>query len=941
MKAKNIEDVYELTALQQGLLFHGLYAPADGNYVEQTVLTCAGRLDRDAFWQAWQTVVDRHAALRTTFHWEDIDKPVQAVHAAVQVHRDEVDWRRLPAGQQADALAAALTAERSRGFDLDARPPMRVTLYQIADDAYQICLRSSHLIVDGWSIGVIFSDFAAAYRALAAGRAPELPAPGRFRDYVAWWKRQEASQVEDYWRERLAGYGTPPRLDLGPAPELPGGELPTGWLELPLADIAPAMREFSARHKLTMHTLTQAAWTLVLAGRLSAQDVMVGTTLAHRPADLPAGESIVGCMVVTIPVRSTIDGGRPVLGWMRELQESIASGRDHAGAGLGDFRRWSAVSAGAEMFESSVTFQNMPLPATALAGPDLDVRGIDVDTRPHLPLVLMIMPGDELPMRLVYDRRRFAPGQARLMAEHTREVLTRIVTGPAVTLDDLIALTGPRRQTLVTRPVPPPPAAEPAGSQEPRTETERVLAALLAELLEVPAVGIHDDLVQCGLHSLLGTRAANRIREIWKTPVPLRVLFEQPTVAQLAATIEAGGAVPAPGQPAEVDLNAEVNLAVAITGAAGCPAAAAAGRVVVTGATGYLGAAVAGYLLRNTDARLTCLVRAQSPDAAGRRVRAALAGAGLWQEDFTGRITAIPANLAQPGLGLTGEAFGQLAAEADTIYHLAAVVNVLPPYRKLRAVNVAATREVLRLATTGPLKRVHYVSPAELAHDGAEGALGDEPPLFGNGYVQSKWVAERIAAIGMERGIPLTVYRAARLIGSPRCPYWKLGDVVTELTRACVRLAMVPDVPAGMPVSPVDHVAAAITALSGQAGVEGGYYHVLAAEPVSFDDLAEAIGAAGYPVTRTDLRGWYAGLVRLAQRDQSSGWDLVLAVVGPWVRAARDGWREPDYATQRTQAALGRELPAPRVDAEYLVRCLAQLRETGFIAEPDLALAAG
>lgn len=947
MRAKNIEDVYELTALQQGLLFQSLYAPLDGNYVEQIVLTCGGHLDRDAFWRAWQTVSDRHGALRTTFHWEDIDKPVQAVHAAVKVARDDVDWRSVPPSEQARMLKQTLEAERRRGFDLDARPPMRVTLYRIADDAYQISLRFSHLIVDGWSIGIILSDFAAAYRAFRNGRGPGLQPAGRYRDYVAWWKRQDPRHVEGSWRERLAGYGTPPRLDLGPIPDLPAGELPSGWLEIPLTQIAPGMREFSARHKLTMHTLTQAAWTLVLAGSLPARDVVVGTTLAHRPAELPASESTVGCMVVTIPVRSRVDDDRPTLEWLLEMQESIASGRDHAGAGLADFRRWSSVEAGAEMFESSVTFQNMPLPAFTLGGEDLELRGIEVDTRPHLPLVLMVMPGDDLPMRLVYDRRRFAPADARLMLERTRDALARIAVDPPPALRDLTSLIGPREQTALARPAPPPTGNPGEDDASPRTETERALAALMAELLDVPHVGIHDDLVHLGLHSLLGTRAANRITDQWKTPVPLRALFEQPTVAQLAAIIEAGGAIgSAPGQPTEVDLRAEISLAAQVAAAGPCPPAATSAPVVVTGATGYLGTAVVGWLLRTTAVPVTCLVRAQSPDAAARRVRDALTGAGLWQEDFASRISAWPANLAQPDLGLAAGQFQQLADEAEAIYHLGAVVNVLPPYRKLRAVNVGAMREILRLAVTGAPKRVHCVSPAELTQHqdpalaGAECALGEEPPHLGNGYVQSKWVAERIAALAMQRGVPVTVYRAARLIGSPQCPHWKLGDVVSELTRACVELGVVPTVAAGLPVSPVDYVAAAMAWLSRQDSAAGGYFHLLAAEPVSFDDLAEAMEALGYPAVRTDLQGWYARLVRLAQRDQSSGWDLVLSVVGPWVRAARDGWREPDYATQRAQAALAGVLPAPRVEAGYLAQCLAQLREIGFIPQPDLALAA-
>ncbi len=464
-------------------------------------------------------------------------------------------------------------------------------------------------------------------------------------------------------------------------------------------------------------------------------------------------------------------------------------------------------------------------------------------------------------------------------------------------------------------------------------------------MLGLPAVARRENLVDLGLHSLLGTRAANRIRDQWHTPVPLRTLFEQPTVAQLAAIIEAGG-VPEPALPAAgLDLHAETARHDPEAAAPPSRPAAAPERIVVTGATGYLGAQLLGELLRLTRASVTCLVRAGEPDAAAQRVRDALVAAGQWDEVFAGRIEAVPANLAQPRLGLEERQYQRLADEAGAVYHLGAVVNTLPPYRRLRGTNVGGMAEILRLAAAGGL-RVHCVSPAELTEHpdpsraGREAALSGQPPGLHNGYAQSKWVAERLAALAQQRGAAVTVYRAARLTGSPQTPRWKLGDVVTELTRACVRLGTLPDGAVRLPVSPVDYVAAAIARLSGQDAAAGGYFHLTAARPFGFDDLAAAMRTLGYQVRQVDLPTWYAELVRLAQRDRTSGWDLVLSVVGPWVRAVGGGWSEPRYETTAARLALGEELPEPELDPAALARCLTQLGQAGFIPAPDRAAVA-
>jgi len=1020
MTAKNVEDVYELTPMQQGMLFHTLVAHDEGFYIEQAVLTLTGPLDRDPFWWAWQVVVDRHPALRSTFHWDDITKPVQAVHARVVLARDERDWRGLSAAAQDAALDDLLSGERRRGLDLERAPIMRVSLCRVADERFHVALRFSHLVVDGWSVGIALGEFSAAYRARRAGTPLDLAPAVPFRDYVGWWKRADRATAEPFWRDYLAGYTPPAALSLGPVPVLPPtpGARTFAWCDRTLADLAPDLRAFSHRAHVTLHTLVQSAWALVLSRCQDTEDLTVGTTFAHRPADLPGVESIVGCLVGTLPVRSRPEPARPVAEWLRETQDGIIAARDHAGASLVDIQEWSAAPAASELFETIVGFQNMPLPAFTLGADGLALEGYALHTRPHTALVLMVLPGADLPLHLVYDARRFDAPRAELLLSRLRSALASILAHPGGTVGDLDVLAGEERAAVLAepadgrsvrdrrgRPVPlgvtgelyrggvptagrarreldgsvvelapaPGPAHGPRGGADAgpdagpdigpdagsegtapaagpatveagtHTETERALAALFADMLRVERVAPHDNLVELGLHSLLGTRAVNRIKQEWKTPLPLRVLFERPTVAALAATIEAGGVPEEPqaGRGGRVDVVAEAVLDPAITPPAVPLPDQPDGphRVLLTGATGYLGGALLERLLRTTACTVVCLVRSLDPAEGARRVRDAAAAAGRWDDAFADRIEVQPGNLAQQRFGLDPAEFDRLAGEVDEIYHLGAVVNILPAYRRVRPTNVAGTQEILRLAAVRGTP-VHAVSPAEVTdcadpgRRGREARLRDDPPHLYNGYIQSKWVADRILGRAQERGLPVVISRAARLVGSPQAGRWKLGDVVGDMARAAVHLGLVPDSDVLLPVSTVDHVAAGIAALARTRGAAGGQYHLTCERPFRFADLAEALAERGYPVRTVPLQDWYAELVRLSQRDRDGSWDLFLSVLGPWVRATVSGWREPLYATDRARALLRDTVACPRVDADFIAACLDHFAAVGLIRVP-------
>src|SRR5262245_31621774 len=212
MKAGAIEDVSALSPLQQGILFETLYAPAAATYVEQLSFTLHAAIALHPFQRAWQKVVDRHAALRTSFFWEDVEEPVQVVQRDVDLTVHHECWSSLDRDEQDARLRAFLETERQRGFDLASAPLLRVTVITLAENRCQLIVSFHHVILDGWSLAIVFDEVSQYYRAYTDGRELELAPSAPYGNYIAWLQRQDETAAENHWRGVLAGYTGSPKF---------------------------------------------------------------------------------------------------------------------------------------------------------------------------------------------------------------------------------------------------------------------------------------------------------------------------------------------------------------------------------------------------------------------------------------------------------------------------------------------------------------------------------------------------------------------------------------------------------------------------------------------------------------------------------------------------------------------------------------------------------
>ncbi|MFD5454045.1 thioester reductase domain-containing protein, partial [Streptomyces olivaceus] len=416
--------------------------------------------------------------------------------------------------------------------------------------------------------------------------------------------------------------------------------------------------------------------------------------------------------------------------------------------------------------------------------------------------------------------------------------------------------------------------AAPPARRAPATGSplEQTVTGVWRRILGIDAVAVDDDVFDLGAQSLQAIQAANRLGAELGRDVKVAWLFQHPTAAALARFL-AQGQQPRASGPAGLPpaLLADARLDPDIRPGTRNAPRDAPRRILLTGATGFVGAHLLAQLLSDTGAEIVCTVRAADvPEAAG-RVHAALARHGITLDERTSaRLTALPADLAHPGLGLPPETLAGLAASCDAVFHNAATVSIMRDYATLRAANVESTRRLVRLAAVHATP-LHYVStlsvapPASRAPEVPEAFL---PPHEGlrHGYQQSKWAAERLLQQAAERGLPVTVHRLGRVVGRAGTGGVNERDFLWSVLRAGIPEGIVPELFEDEIWTPVDFVARALVHLSltPDAAATGPVFNHATLPRVRLADVYDWVRAYGYPVRALPLARWRERLPRSA-----------------------------------------------------------------------------
>lgn len=433
MSVADIEDVYELSPLQQGILFHCLYDGDAESYVNQRSFIIEGPLDTDVLVQAWKQAVDAHTALRTSFHWDGLDKPLQVVHrdAPFVMHRH--DWSRQEEQQHEEMLGRLLAEDLAAGIDTAVAPLQRLHLIQLGRDRYAFIWTHHLLLLDGWSVPIFVNEVLSRYQSLISGGPMPPPAPP-YRDYIAWLQRQDLDAAKEFWVSKLAGRAEPTHLaPLVPVdPQHGPGQIDERVIHLP-DSLQTDLRAIAARHRVTLSTVLHAAWALVLQRYSGDAEVTYGVTSACRPVELSHIDRMTGLFTNTLPVRVAVPDDGELGPWLRDIQATYSAIRRYEYSPLAQIKQWAGAPGRTPLFHSLIVLDNYPLAIeSGDLSRELSLRPIRAVEKTSEPLVVTITPEPKFTVGMRCHRDRFTDGAIDEIFECFQAALAAAVTSDRI-----------------------------------------------------------------------------------------------------------------------------------------------------------------------------------------------------------------------------------------------------------------------------------------------------------------------------------------------------------------------------------------------------------------------------------------------------------------------------------------------------------------------------
>jgi amino acid adenylation domain-containing protein len=423
--SKNIESIYPLSPLQEGILYHTIEAPDSDLYFQQ--YSCViEKLTEPEKWQAsWQRIAQNHPIMRTLFTWENRSQPLQIVRERVTLPWQNIDWQSQTIKQQIEKWSSLMQRDRDLGFDLSVAPLMRFTLVNLGKDRFYFAFSFHHIILDGWSQRLLFDQAICEYMMNTPSEAVKQPTYSQFID---WLGRQDKGAAKTFWSGQLAGFEQPTNIgSVYSASNISADANQRNTQELSLStDILEKLETQAKSHRLTLNSLILGAWSLILATHNRTQDVLFGTTVAGRPVDLPGADRTVGLFINTLPFRVHVDIQLTMSAWLTNLQSNQAACRQFEQTSLADIQRYSHLGAGTPLFESIIVVENLPAGSMAEKTAAPQIVESQYSEFSHYPLAILVDPNNGLNLIAVHQESKVSTSTALDLLSQLQTVLTQM-----------------------------------------------------------------------------------------------------------------------------------------------------------------------------------------------------------------------------------------------------------------------------------------------------------------------------------------------------------------------------------------------------------------------------------------------------------------------------------------------------------------------------------
>jgi len=443
-----VHDIYPLSPMQEGLLFHYLYDAETTAFFQQMNYRIEGQLDIHLVEEAWNYLFKRHEILRTLFVYQNIERPLQIVLKERRIDFKYI--RQLDKGTD-PFLANLMEADRNRPFNLSKDVLMRIALIQSGDSEYHLLWTFHHILLDGWCLGILYSEFLEVYQALKTGKLPQLPLTKPYSDYLKWLALQDRETSGKYWRDYLSSYPKMAKIPAYlPAPQKEGlAKVNSYFFELP-EDITGALQKKASKHNVTLNTVLQSLWAILLSLYNDTDDVVFGVAVAGRPEEIEGIEQMVGLFMNTIPVRINAKGELTFSQLLQAVQKNAISSKEHAYYPLSEIQAKSPLKQG--LFDHILVYENYPIDNVLKASekcPEFKVSAPDLYREINYDLGILINPSKKVDFHVLYNPSVYDLVQIKQIERFITKIARSIIDEEDVKLKNISILSDAEGQRVL------------------------------------------------------------------------------------------------------------------------------------------------------------------------------------------------------------------------------------------------------------------------------------------------------------------------------------------------------------------------------------------------------------------------------------------------------------------------------------------------------------
>jgi amino acid adenylation domain-containing protein/thioester reductase-like protein len=438
---ENTEDIYALSPTQKGMLFHTVFNESTPVYFEQFSFTVNGPLDIGSFKLAWEHIIESTPVFRTVFKWTKVKEPVQIVLKKLPVDMAVHDISGLDGAAQSQFIREFRAKDKNTPFPMEEGPLLRLNLFKLGAERHHFLWSYHHILIDGWCMPLVMKDLIETFLRATAGQPLVKTSRRPYRDYIAWYLKQDQEKAKAFWKSHLADLTAPTSL---PLDRQPGQSAAAGSaeerLELP-PDMTSKIQDLCKKLRVTQSTMIQAVWAMLLSRYSRQNDVVFGMTVSGRPADLTGSEDMIGLFINTLPIRVNLTEGITFSELLAQVQTFATALREYEYSFLSDVKACSSIAKSQNLFDSIVVFENYPIDSVVAGSSRFGLSDIQTSEMTNFPLTMIVSPDERIRIDLHYHTALFDGGSVAKMLGHMQEVLSAVVEAPDIKISEVGILT--------------------------------------------------------------------------------------------------------------------------------------------------------------------------------------------------------------------------------------------------------------------------------------------------------------------------------------------------------------------------------------------------------------------------------------------------------------------------------------------------------------------